>query len=82
MTGHVELPWYTLDHLDFPLFVGKGRPTTPLPPFLSSSDPRNRGTHTPPQWYSRPRISTLGIVDAATPHGNSVCIEELTASRH
>ena len=46
LPGRVELPWYTPDHLDFPLFVGKGRPTTPLPPFLFSSDPRNRGTHT------------------------------------
>ena len=82
MTWTRGAAWCTPDHLDFPLFIGKGRPTTPLPPFLFSSDPRNRGIHTPPQWYSRPRISTLGIVDTATPHRNVVCIEELAASRH
>ena len=66
----------------FPLFVGKGRPTTPLPPFLFSSDPRKRGTHTPHQWYSRPRIPTPGIVDTATPHESGVCTERLAASQH
>ena len=51
----------------FPLFVGKGRPTTPLSPFLFSSDPRNRGTHTASvvfeaqdthSWYREHRYTT------------------------
>ena len=41
-----------------PLFIGKGRPTTPLPPFLFScvkeicGQYRSKRAH----WYSKPRI--------------------------
>ena len=66
--------------LGFPPLRWQGRPPTPLPPFLFSSDPRNRSTHTQHQWYSRPRIPTPGIVDTATPHENGVCIENLRDS--